>query len=290
MSKPLSVNDMLVHLSEQFYPHQFIDQHGPALRQALPHNRQVLISSMPKTGSTLLFRAMALAIGRPINLVTYSTDGNEQELYFPLLAQAALTKPGLCRLHMRATRPNLALIRAFNLTPIVQVRDIFDILASQRDHILRGLYGTMGQVTPDESDLLNLHFKTLNVHAQFDLLIDLKVPWLLDFFRGWHDAEQRGDVTIHWMDYRDLNRDKVGTIAKAIEFLGMPAIPQRIAAAVAALPPEKTRFNQAKEGRGHDLMSDAQKQRIIAMTRHYPWVDFSRIGIAPVQADARQAA
>lgn len=290
MSKTLGINDLLQHLSQQFYPHQFIDQHGSALGQALPRNNQVLITSLPKTGSTLLFRAMALAIGRPINLVTYSTDGNEQELYFPLLAQAALLKPGLCRLHMRATRPNLALIRAFNLTPIVQVRDIFDILASQRDHILRGLYGTMGQVTADASDPLHLHFKTLSMVEQFDLLIELKLPWLLEFYRSWVEAEQRGDVTIHWMNYTDLNHDKVGTIARAIEFLGLPADPRRIAAAIAALPPEKTRFNQAKEGRGHELLTDAQKQRIVATTRHYPWIDFTHLGIAPLQPVVRRAA
>ena len=72
----------------------------------------------------------------------------------------------------------------------------------------------------------------------------------------------------------------------------MPCTRARAEAAIASLPPEKTRFNQGVVGRGAELLSERQKRRIVAMTRHYPWVDWSRVGIGEVAADvdARRAA
>jgi hypothetical protein len=279
MSQAMSVKELLTHLSQVFYPAAFVEQNIQSLKAVIPPNRQVLISAMPKTGSTLLFRALATAINRPINLATYSTDGNENELYFPALAQAALLKPGLCRLHMRATRPNLALLKAFNITPIIQIRNLLDILVSQRDHILRDLFSTTGAVTAHQADPLHAHFRALDHEQQFDLLIDQRVPWLLEFYRSWAEAEMRGDVKLHWLDYSELNADKVGSIVRAAAFLGMDCSPQRVEAALALLPPKKTRFNQAVEGRGEQALSDAQKERVIAMARHYPWIDFTPLGL-----------
>mgnify|MGYP005848838121 CR=1 FL=1 len=210
----MTAADLVQHLSDTGFPSAFVAENADALRKALPPNRQVLITSLPKTGSTLLFRALAVAIGRPINLVTYSTDGNEQELYFPALLHAVLHKPGLCRLHMRATRPNLALIHALHLTPIVLVRDLFDIIVSQRDHITRKLYGTMGQVTAEHADPLHERFRTLSDEEQFDQLIDLNLPWLLEFYRSWHDAAAAGQVPVMWLNYSEIHADKAGALTK----------------------------------------------------------------------------
>jgi hypothetical protein len=180
---------------------------------------------------------------------------------------------------MRATRPNLALLKAFNITPIIQIRNLLDILVSQRDHILRDLFSTTGAVTAHQADPLHAHFRALDHEQQFDLLIDQRVPWLLEFYRSWAEAEMRGDVKLHWLDYSELNADKVGSIVRAAAFLGMDCSPQRVEAALALLPPKKTRFNQAVEGRGEQALSDAQKERVIAMARHYPWIDFTPLGL-----------
>ena len=274
-TQTMNTQQILQLMASGFFCREFVQQNGDALRQALPPNNQALIAAMPKTGSTLLVRTMAAVTGRAHNLCTYAGDGNEEELYFPAVARDTLLRKTICKLHVRATTPNLEILRAFHITPIVQVRNLFDIAVSMRDHIMKGFADS-----PYPQPLLR-RLAELGEQAQYDYVIETWLPWCVQFYRTWIEAERTHDwLTLHWVDYDELNADAVSVIGKCLRFLGLEARPETIREAIEALPASQTRKNQAVSGRGERELTDAQKQRIVTLTQYYDWIDWSPLGIA----------
>jgi hypothetical protein len=73
----------------------------------------------------------------------------------------------------------------------------------------------------------------------------------------------------------------VGTIRGILARFGLGEFAGNVAAAVARLEDGhvNTRFNVGKTGRGREELSGAQIERIRSLTRFYPDVDFSPIGL-----------
>jgi LPS sulfotransferase NodH len=244
-----------------------------SIARVVDPNAVVLVAAMPKSGSSLLSKALARALGRPNISSTYAFDGNETELYLPAVARDCLLRKGVCKLHIRATTPNLELCRAFRLTPVVLVRDLLDAVVSARDHQVRDVATGV-----DTSDW-GRWYTEADEATQYDLIIDLEVPWLLRFVASWARAARNGSVPTHWVHYRDLAADPVSVLQAVIDALGLEASVPSIDDALSSLTPDETRFNKGRGGRGRQLLTAEQQGRIRRMASYFPDVDFESLGV-----------
>ena len=232
----------------------------------------LFVTCFPKSGSTFLVSALAESTGYMRQFLGYD-HLNEQDLYLPSLIDA-YNMNIVCHQHTRATAPNLALISEFGLQPIVLVRNIFDCLVSLRDHLERESLRTPVFNASDE-------FLASPQSEQFDELVDLALPWYVNFVMSWKNAET-GGAKLLWITYEDMMADKVGTVRQVLDFYGIPQFNDRVDTAISRVDRGfDTRFNKGVSGRGEEQLSADQRRRITDRFRHYPDVDFSFIGIMP---------
>ena len=244
-----------------------------AKRMFTKRRRCLLVTCFPKSGSTFLVSALAESTGYIRQFLGYD-HLNEQDLYLPSLIDT-YNMNIVCHQHTRATAPNLALVTEFGIQPIVLVRNIFDCLVSLRDHL-----GRESQRTPifNASD----EFLAKPQSDQFDELIDLVLPWYVNFFMSWKKAET-GGMELLWITYEDMMTDKAGTVRRVLDFYGTTQFIDRVDSAISrVVKGPDTRFNKGVSGRGEEQLSADQRRRITDRFRHYPDVDFSSIGIIPV--------
>lgn len=254
---------------------------GRGLRWQLRYKRlfarpgnTIFLTALPKSGSTLLVNALREATGfMPFFLGAHHL--NEQDLYLPKLLDA-WSMDIVCHQHTRATEPNLSLMRDFGIRPVVLVRDLCDCAVSLCDHL-----ETESRATP----LLNVgeDFTDLSRAARLDLVIDLALPWYVQFVAGW---SRQSEVETLWLTYDAVMADKAVAVARVLDFCGVDATAD-VDAAVARAAGGNSRFNQGRSGRGRAELTAAQQARIAAFAAHYPTVDFSPVGLPPA---ARAAA
>ena len=135
-------------------------------------------------------------------LKSYAYQGNEQELYLPKLV-GAYGRSVVVHQHVRATEPNVALFNRLGIRPVVQVRNLVDVIVSVRDYLCQK--GTSFQPSLYATD----HFLSLREHEQFDFLITFAAPWYFTFYVSWCDATRDGRIQPLWVKYEELADDWV---------------------------------------------------------------------------------
>lgn len=231
----------------------------------------ILLACMPKSGSTFLCNAIAAATGYPRHPLVYAYFRNAQDLYLPALVKA-LSIPTVTQQHVVATRPNLELIDVFHLKTIVLVRNLFDVVVSLREHCLRE-----GPHTP--AGFIDESFSGLSKARQYDLLIDVAVPWYFGFYASWFRASHSGDCRPLWLTYETLFADPIDVLQRLLEFCESPQDRSRVREAVARARESGSRFNKGIAGRGNAELGAHQRRRIASYADWYPTVDFSLIGL-----------
>ena len=229
----------------------------------------VFITALPKSGSTLLTVMAAEATGY-IQFFLGDDHLNEQELYPPKLIDS-WSMNVVCHQHTRASRVNLKRMQDFAIKPVVLTRNIHDAAVSLADHLHReSLDNPTFSVPPA--------FLELPRQAQLDAIIDLALPWHLQFVAAW----QRAEIDKLWLSYEELIADPSAVLRRVLEFYGLKRDDAAIERAVTqAFSGADTRFNKGGSGRGEEILSAEQKARIQALTRHFPDVDFTSIGLGP---------
>ena len=150
----------------------------------------------------------------------YST--NEHDLYLPALC--LMTSCGcVSQMHMKGTFHNAKLIRIFGIRPIVLVRRIEDIVVSllhdlrQKAEDPKLWIGRDGYsfVWQDEGT------RALSDEKLLDLIIDLAVPWFVNFYVSWYRLCEHGAVDALWLTYEQLVADREAALRQALEFVGL---------------------------------------------------------------------
>jgi len=237
---------------------------GPML---LRRRETICITAMPKSGSTLLMEAMMRCSGYyPYRLSdTLLLDQNFME---SRLIDSRSFK-SISTTHTRATKVNLERMRTYHIRPVVLVRDIFDVAVSMRDHIHRESIWNP-TFSPDPA------FLDMTAERQLDAVIDLAIPWNLFFVAEW----QRSGMDVLNLRYEELIGDPVDALQRILDFYGIdkPRMDPATAWAEAA-DSGRTRRNVGRPGRGADLFSEAQVQKVRDLAAYFPNTDFSSIGL-----------
>lgn len=245
-----------------------------SLSQRFRRRGQTLfIACAPKSGSTFLKLCLAEVTGFELRQMTYAYERSEQELYLPKLIDAH-TRNTVTQQHVRATAANLALMRRFQIRPVILVRNLFDTVVSVRDHLLNtgvvrfpSLYATEAFIHLEEEE-------------QFDFIIANVMPWYFNFFTSWWDACHSKQIEGLWLTYDDLIEDWPGGVTKVLEFYGIKRSLREVREAVESLEGSaSTRFNVGRVGRGQERLTPSQQMAVRRFAEFYPWVDFSSIGL-----------
>jgi Sulfotransferase domain/Tetratricopeptide repeat len=233
--------------------------------------KHAFIACMPKSGSTFLKMVLCALTGWPEAILTYAFLQNEEELYLPFLRKAARNDT-VTQLHVRATVPNLQMMRAFKIRPIVLVRNLFDVVVSYAD-----FFDTGAKV----NTFFAGRWDGLSRARKLDLVIDNFVPWYNAFYASWSDVMKHEVLDCRLVRYADMIADKQGTLESLAAFYDLGKSADECAAAIERVDGRKdiTRFNKGKAGRGAEELSDAQRDRIRHLAGYYPDIDFGPLGL-----------
>jgi tetratricopeptide (TPR) repeat protein len=232
---------------------------------------RILLASQPKSGSTFLHNVLQEITGWRDVYFCHHTELASQDLFYPTLLEFAQT-PTVSHQHIRATEANVQLMQAFAIRPVILVRNLYDVVLSLRDYFTGGaIRGTLFNVDA---------WMHSTPERQADQIIDLVVPWHLEFLASWQRADRDGRLPVLWMRYEEMLADKPAAVRRILEWQGLKAEDERIAAAVAKVEqsPEKNRFNKGVSGRGREGLTVEQKERIRRMMAYYPEADFRAYG------------
>jgi Sulfotransferase domain len=163
-------------------------------------------------------------------------------------------------------------MQAFEIKPVVLVRNIFDSVMSLLDFYENGAF---------YNSYFRASFQSLDEKTKIDLLIDNVIPWYFQFVASWSLVEKQKSLDIFWLSYEDLIADKPASIQNVLQFYGFGAARRGVEQKIRETESEgrKNRFNKGIKGRGDSGLSERQKKRIRRLAGYYPGTDFSRIGL-----------
>ncbi len=233
----------------------------------------ILVACMPKSASTFLTRTLSFLLGLPNARFTYSHQRNEQQFYLPNLL-LSLNTGTVAQHHAKASQPNLELIDLFSIRVILLVRNIFDIVPSLIDH-----YNDPSNHTYTPMAYLSNRFRQLQSEEQINFIIDLILPWYFNFYVSWWENCDKLKISPLWITYEELASDNLTTMHKILHFLKIAKTNSEIQTAIESAKKTHIRFNKGQAGRGKLQLTSKQRQKIINLAKHYPWVDFRTIGI-----------
>lgn len=247
-----------------------LSDYAPALAEDRL-GKTLLIACMPKSGSSWLVSAMQKVSCFPTASLAHGFVENEQELYLPAILHWAQADK-VVQQHCRASAPNIHLVQAFGMKPVVLVRNLADTLISMRD------FWDNGAV---RNSFLYPDWDSLDLDSKHEALVHHLAPWYVQFFVSWAMAERKCEVEPMWVRYEDMIPNKAETLSSIAAFAELPAGPAEIEAAIRAVDGDKaaTRFNKGVAGRGAEAFTPAQHEMLRALTRPYPSIDFSPIGL-----------
>jgi hypothetical protein len=235
----------------------------------------IVVAAAPKSGSTFLANTLAKATGLPYFRLCSGYATNEHDLYLPALC--LMNRYGcVSQLHIKGTFHNAALMRTFAIKPILLVRQIDDIVVSLmhdfKDKAQKPEVGT-GQsgysfLWQDQST------KDMSEERLLDMIVDLAVPWFVNFYVSWHRLCEQGAVDALWVTYEEMLGDKEAILRRILDYLGLPDV---------TVDPDLLErrygtFREGRRGRGSWLLSEAQRTRIRSYFSYYPGVDFGKYG------------
>jgi tetratricopeptide (TPR) repeat protein len=231
----------------------------------------IFIACVPKSASTFLKNLLVSLTGYRDVFMVYAAGQSEHELYLPTLREAAHLDT-VTQQHCRASDANVQMMQAFDIKPVVLVRNIFDSVMSLLDFYNKGA---------SYNSFFRADYQSLDEETKIDLLIDNVIPWYFQFVASWSLVEKQKSLEIFWLGYEDLIADKPSVIQNVLKFYGLGAALRGIEQKIkeTELEGRKTRFNKGVAGRGESGLSDRQKERIRRLARYYPATDFSRLGL-----------
>ncbi len=225
-------------------------------------SHHVLVACMPKSASTFISSAIAFAADlKFVNLIP-SYGRREQELCEICLAQNA-ELDYVAQQHIKHSSWTEELCRDHDISIIVLIRSLFDVVVSIRDHVHREspvnpiFYIDKQHLSRDPAELEHM-------------IAMLAIPWYINFYMGW-----RGSKSARIFMYEDFVVDPGKVVGDMLAFAGIDASPARVAAGLEKARSKGSRINVGKPGRGMDLRPETVGM-ILDMLAAYPEIQDDR--------------
>lgn len=146
--------------------------------------------------------------------------------------------------HSQATEPTIEFALAYDVSMIVQTRNIFDMTVSLIDHLTNDGIGVPIAYVPTS-------FRKEPFNTRAEIVTTLLMPWYISFFASWAYAAVDNKVRVHYLEYESLLRDPIPALAACLTHAGeMRNINVYNRALKQGAHREQTRFNKGIPGRG----------------------------------------
>jgi hypothetical protein len=224
---------------------------------------RVLITCMPKSASTFMTELLRHYLNFPVHDLVRTYGRCEQEISWSKLAGVMDSDALFVHQHVRASESTLKIIRLFNVHTIVMIRNLLDAVVSFRDHLVdEGLENPQAYV--DE------HFLGWKRRRQYEFVIDLILPWYLNFLGSWIEAKKHKDIRLLWLNHSDWIHQPEATLKKIDAFCGLSHSDEAAARAVVQAKKKPIRLNVGRSGRGVELLDDELQAKISHLFSYYP--------------------
>jgi hypothetical protein len=212
--------------------------------------KHILIACMPKSASTYLCGAISQLPEMKEAVLTVGHHRREQELC-PVECALVHKFNYVASHHVRYSKATSDIMRLFGIFPVILVRNIYDCVVSLRDHLLRESLDIPQAYVPR-------NFRALTTERQFDYIVDFIIPWYASFFASWNEY----DGPAIRLSYERLVQDFPTEIERILNAIGFAASRGHIQSALEQVNPGERRFNVGRVGRGLEMLSGHQIERI----------------------------
>ena len=234
----------------------------------------IVVAAAPRTGSTFLHNVLQKVTKLPTFRLCSGYATNEHDLYLPALC---IVNDSGCvsQMHMKGTFHNASLINKFKVKQIILVRNIHDIVVSLFDDLRKKEEMPGYQIGQNSYSFLWLDSATKNMNDEdlIDMIIDLAIPWYVNFYVSWYRLAEQKIVNPIWVNYEDMIKDKNNTIISILNFIDFP-FNKEINSTI--LNEKYGTYNKGGSGRGGVLLSDDRKRKILEKFSYYEDVNFDR--------------
>ena len=234
----------------------------------------IVVAAAPRTGSTFLSNVLIQVTKLQQFRLCSGYSTNEHDLYLPALCM--MNNNGcVSQMHMKGTFHNALLINRFKIRQIILVRNIYDIVASLFDDLRKKEAMPGYHIGKIGYSFLWLDSATKNMNDEdlIDMIIDLAIPWYVNFYVSWYRLTEQNIVNPIWVNYEDMMNDKNNTIISILNFIDFP-FSGEINSTI--LSEKFSTYNKGGSGRGNVLLSDERKSRIKEKFSYYEDVNFDR--------------
>ena len=210
--------------------------------------KHIFVACFPKSGSTYLSKTIAEYTGFRYGIFMHRGAHNVQFINeFRLRVMRHINM--VIQQHAKGTERNITVLKQYGIKPVILVRNIFDIVFSLRDHILRE--GTQNPIV-----YIHSGYQNMTEEQQFIYIVRNFIPWYFSFLLSWTEASAIIDTL--WIRYEDLFADQVGMISRILDYQGVPVDVQKINDTIVSISGDNTRFNKGLAGRGKGLPLSAK--------------------------------
>ncbi len=232
--------------------------------RAVPcQHKHLLVACMPKSGSTYMTALIRhLPDFHDANLVGIY-ERREQELAGEqLLAFHHVNY--VAQHHVRYHTATQKLMDQFSLFPIVLIRNLYDIVYSIHDHMLRE--GTDGPHAVVPSDMMRRPTEEI-----LSFIVDMVLPWYFNFYCSWQLCPDK-----LMLRYENWTSNPSDTLRLIAAYSGVMVDDAAVQCAIEKAGGVGTRFNKGVTGRGRELPNEL-KERVQRFASYYRGQDLSDI-------------
>lgn len=233
------------------------------------HNgsKKILLACFPKSGSTFTSSIIGQKDGFKKLDLTPAYGRREQELDIRYLYKYRNIN-FVAQHHVRCSMHLEELLQQYNVKPIILVRNIYDCLVSFADHTRNeSIIWPFAVITEEHTKLAD--------EQLYRVIADLVVPWYINFYVGW----KMSSIEPLIVKYEDMIDNPENYFKKIFDAADINITSKELTELTGKVQSENTRFNKGIEGRGRSLPPEVKKH-IKRLASHYPFVDFSDIGIS----------
>ena len=160
--------------------------------------------------------------------------------------------------HCLYSRFTKTLVEVTGTKIVFQYRNIEDALASQVDHLDDALFGSKA-----EKHAMVKGAHSLNRDELRDYVIDVELPWYCKFLSGWLTSDLASSHYFHKINYDALKESPSDAILHLSNSLDLGFSEREVLAAISISSQGFTRKNKGVSGRGHEVFTGAQKDKIL---------------------------
>jgi hypothetical protein len=230
----------------------------------------IVLAFPPKAAGTFLRAAAIKATDGELLRVVYAQGSRDAQFYMPTLIGYYLggfcAGPLVSHVHMQAFAPNISVMEAFGIRPVIMVRSIPDMLASYWDMLERSTAQHQGlncTIPPD--------FRQMSDDRKADFLIDVIGPWYAGYYGTWLEYSQRKPERVCLLAYGEFVREPAAVLERLLRHAGVPRTAAQCQDAIGITWNARNdhRFNEGVEGRSRQYFSFRHFERIGRMLSYY---------------------